>query len=168
MKGRAPASTNRKEYPMSDNLIHSAFTVERIYPASIDRVFACFADTEKLRRWLVEGEGWTIDAFSNNFEVLGFQRSLFRWQGGPQISNDGIYHEIVEKERIITSYSMAMEGKIFSVSLLTTEFKEQDGGTLLTLTEQGTYMGDENSAANREEGFRGLLDKLGEEIATNG
>jgi uncharacterized protein YndB with AHSA1/START domain len=150
---------------MTDNLVHSAFTVERHYPAPVDKVFACFADTEKPRRWLIEGEGWTIDGFTNDFSVLGFQRSLFRWQGGPQISNDGIYHEIVENERLITSYSMAMEGKIFSVSLLTQTFEEKDGGTLLTLTEQGTYMGDESAVKGREEGFRELLGKLGEEVA---
>lgn len=56
-------------------------------------------------------------------------------------------------------------GKIFSVSLLTQTFEAKDGGTLLTLTEQGTYMGDENAVAGREEGFRELLGKLGEEIA---
>lgn len=150
---------------MTEKLVHSAFTVERHYPAPVDKVFACFADTEKLRRWLIEGEGWTTDAFSNDFNVLGFQRSLFRWQDGPQISNDGIYHEIVENERIITSYSMAMEGKIFSVSLLTQTFEEKDGGTLLTLTEQGTYMGDENAVKGREEGFRELLGKLAQEVA---
>lgn len=150
---------------MTDKLVHSAFTVERHYPAPVGQVFSCFADTEKLRRWLIEGEGWTIDGFTNDFTTLGFQRSLFRWQGGPQISNDGIYHEIVENERIITSYSMAMEGKIFSVSLLTQTFEEKDGGTLLTLTEQGTYMGDESAVAGREEGFKELLGKLGEEVA---
>ena len=150
---------------MTDTLVHSAFTVERHYPAPPQRVFACFADTERLRRWLVEGDGWTTDAFTNDFRVLGFQRSLFRWKDGPQISNDGIYHEIVQNERIITSYSMAMEGKIFSVSLLTQTFEASDGGTLLTLTEQGTYMGEEGAVAGREEGFRELLGKLAEEVA---
>lgn len=153
---------------MTNELVHSAFTIERRYPFPPAKVFACFADTDKLRRWLIEGEGWTIDGFTNDFSVLGFQRSLFRWQGGPQISNDGIYHEIVENERIITSYSMAMEGKIFSVSLLTTEFREEGGETVLTLTEQGTYMGDKDAPAGREEGFRELLGKLGEELASQG
>lgn len=152
---------------MTDELVHSAFTIKRHYPAPVEKVFSCFADTEKLRRWLIEGEGWTIDGFTNDFSVLGFQRSLFRWQGGSQISNDGIYHEIVENERIITSYSMAMEGKIFSVSLLTQTFEEKNGGTLLTLTEQGTYMGDESAVKGREEGFKELLGKLGDEIARN-
>jgi len=152
---------------MSDSPIHSAFTIERHYPAPPAKVFACFAETEKLRRWLVEGEGWTIYDFTHDFRVGGFDRSLFSWQAGPRISNDGVYHEIVENRRIISSYSMGMDGNIFSVSLLTTEFREDNGGTLLTMTEQGAYMGDENSAANREEGFRGLLDKLGEEIARN-
>jgi uncharacterized protein YndB with AHSA1/START domain len=150
---------------MTDKLVHSAFTIERHYPAAVEKVFSCFADTGKLRRWLIEGEGWTIDGFSNDFNALGFQRSLFRWQDGPQISNDGIYHEIVENERIITSYSMAMEGKIFSVSLLTQTFEEKDGGTLLTLTEQGTYMGDESAVSDREAGFKELLGKLAEEVA---
>jgi len=153
---------------MTDKLVHSAFTVERHYPATPEKVFACFRDTDKLRRWLVEGEGWSIDGFTHDFQVGGFDRSLFRWQNGPQISNDGVYHEIVDNERIITSYSMAMEGKIFSVSLLTQTFEARDGGTLLTMTEQGTYMGDESAVAGREEGFRELLGKLGEEIARNG
>lgn len=152
---------------MTDKLVHSAFTIERHYPAPVATVFACFADTEKLRRWLIEGEGWTTDAFTNDFSPLGFQRSLFRWQDGPQMSNDGVYHEIIENERIITSYSMGLEGKIFSVSLLTQTFEAKDGGTLLTLTEQGTYMGDENAVAGREEGFRELLEKLAEEVARN-
>jgi uncharacterized protein YndB with AHSA1/START domain len=167
MTGHAPNSKNRKEYKMSDNPIHSAFTIERHYPAPPAKVFACFAETEKLRRWLVEGEGWTIYDFTHDFRVGGFDRSLFSWQSGPKISNDGVYHEIAENRRIISSYSMGMDGNIFSVSLLTTEFREDNGGTLLTMTEQGAYMGAENSAANREEGFRGLLDKLGEEIARN-
>ena len=153
---------------MTDRIVHSAFTVERHYPVSPEKVFACFRDTDKLRRWLVEGEGWTIDGFTHDFRVGGFDRSLFRWQNGPQISNDGVYHEIVDNERIITSYSMAMEGKIFSVSLLTQTFEARDGGTLLTLTEQGTYMGDDSAVASREEGFRELLGKLGEEITRSG
>lgn len=152
---------------MTEKLVHSAFTVERHYPAPVEKVFACFAEAEKLRRWLVEGEGWTIDAFTHDFHVGGFDHSLFRWQNGPQISNDGVYHEIVDNERIITSYSMGMEGKLFSVSLLTQTFEPKDGGTLLTLTEQGTYMGGESAVAGREEGFRELLSKLGEEIARN-
>ena len=145
-------------------LYHSSFTIERHYPAAPDKVFDCFAKEEKLRRWLVEGEGWTVDAFRHDFTVGGKDHSAFRWQNGPQITNDGVYHEIVENERIITSYSMAMEGKTFSVSLLTQTFEARDGGTLLTQTEQGTYFNDPNAAKGREEGFRGLLDSLGAEV----
>ena len=144
-------------------LYHSSFTVERLYPASPAKVFACFAIEEKLRRWLVEGEGWTVERFTHDFTVGGFDRSAFRWQGGPLISNDGVYFDIVDNERIITSYSMALEGKTFSVSLLTHTFEARDGGTLLTLTEQGTYFGDPDAAKGREEGFRGLLESLGQE-----
>jgi uncharacterized protein YndB with AHSA1/START domain len=151
---------------MTNELVHSAFTVERRYPFPAAQVFACFADTDKLRRWLVEGEGWTIYDFTHDFRVGGFDHSLFSWQQGPKISNDGVYHEIVENRRIISSYSMGMDGGIFSVSLLTTEFREENGETVLTLTEQGTYMGDKDAVAGREEGFRELLGKLGDELVS--
>ena len=144
-------------------LYHASFTVERLYPASPARVFACFAKEEKLRRWLVEGEGWSVDAFRHDFTIGGRDHSAFRWQKGPLITNDGVYHDIVDNERIIISYSMAMEGKIFSASLLTHTFEARDGGTLLTLTEQGTYYSDPNAAKGREEGFLGLLAELGKE-----
>ena len=146
-------------------LYHSSFTVERHYPASPAKVFACFSNEAKLRRWLVEGEGWSVDRFTHDFTVGGKDHSAFRWQGGPLITNDGVYHDIVDNERIIISYSMAMEGKTFSVSLLTHTFETKDGGTLLTLTEQGTYFNDPNAAKGREEGFLGLLDSLGAEAA---
>jgi uncharacterized protein YndB with AHSA1/START domain len=146
-------------------LFHSSFTIERHYGASPARVFDCFAKEEKLRRWLVEGEGWTVDRFTHDFTVGGRDHSAFRWQNGPLITNDGVYHEIVDNERIITSYSMALDGRIFSVSLLTQTFEARDGGTLLTMTEQGTYFNDANAAKGREEGFLGLLDSLGAEVA---
>lgn len=149
---------------MSETMLyHANFTVERLYPVTPARLFACFAREEKLRRWLVEGEGWTIEHFSHDFTVGGFDHSAFRWQNGPLINNDGCYHEIVENQRIIISYAMALEGKTFSVSLLTHTFEQKDGGTLLTLTEQGTYFNDPNAVKGREEGFLGLLDSLGAE-----
>lgn len=39
------------------SVVHSTFSLERVYDASPSRVFAAFEDLPTKRRWMVEGEG---------------------------------------------------------------------------------------------------------------
>ena len=142
------------------------FTVERTYKASPERVFDAWADPVKKRRWFVEGEGWTIDAYESDFREGGFERSRFRFKDGPEMTNDTVFLDIVPNRRIVCSYGMTMAIKRFSVSLATVEFELNGSGTLLRCTEQGAYFegSGENPAAGRREGFAGLLDALATEL----
>jgi uncharacterized protein YndB with AHSA1/START domain len=144
---------------------HATFTIERLYDASPARVFQAHADIAAKRRWFAEGEGWEIDSFESDFTVGGFERSRFRFQGGPPITNDTVFQDIVPNERIIFAYWMTVDGVPISASLATTELKAEGSGTRLRFTEQGAYLDGHDQVKDREEGTRQLLEALAKELA---
>ncbi|MBN9439104.1 SRPBCC family protein [Bosea sp. (in: a-proteobacteria)] len=139
---------------------HASFTIERSYAAPPAKVFAAFADPAIKRRWFAEGEGWTVEQFDVDFRVGGFERSRFRYQGGPPITNESVYQVIQPNERIILAYAMAIDGVPLSGSLLTMEYLPEGSGTKLVFTEQGAYLGGKGDPVHREEGSRELLESL--------
>ncbi len=141
-------------------VVHASFTIERSYAASPARVFAAFSDPAQKRRWFAEGEGWEVEQFDVDFRVGGHERSRFRFQGGPPITNDTVYQVIQPNERIILAYTMTVDGAPISGSLLTMEFVPDGSGTRIVLTEQGAYLDGENAPALREEGSRELFESL--------
>lgn len=151
---------------MSQPIYFETFVIERKYKASPERVFAAWADPVQKRRWFVEGEGWTIDAYETDFREGGFERSRFRFQGGPEMTNETVYHDIVPNRRIISSYGMTLAGARFSVSLATLELEASGAGTLLRYTEQGAYFDGQGAKGveGREAGCRELFEKLAEEL----
>jgi uncharacterized protein YndB with AHSA1/START domain len=143
---------------------HATFAVERVYPHSPARVFHALSDEGTARRWRAEGEGWHINEFKIDFRVGGGEVSRFSYQGGPEIRLDAQYHEMVPNERIVFTYRMTMGTQPLSVSLTTIELFAEDRGTRLIQTEQGAYFGEGESVQGREEGTRGLLERLAEEL----
>ncbi len=143
---------------------HATFTIERSYDASPARVFKAHTDKVAKRRWFVEGEGFTIESYEMDFRVGGKESSRFRFQGGPLMTFDAVHHDIVPNERIVTAYSMTMDGNTISVSLATTELRAEGKGTRLVFTEQGAYVDGHDDVAGREEGSRGLLEALDKEL----
>lgn len=139
---------------------HASFTIERSYAASPAKVFAAFADPAIKRRWFAEGEGWAVEQFDVDFRVGGFERSRFRYQGGPPITNESVYQVIQPNERIILAYAMAIDGVPLSGSLLTMEYLPEGSGTKLIFTEQGAYLDGKDGPVHREEGSRELLESL--------
>jgi uncharacterized protein YndB with AHSA1/START domain len=148
-------------------MVHGTFTVERRYDTAPARVYRAWADAAIKRRWFVEGEGWQIDEFSMDFRVGGREFSRFRFQGGPEITAESVYQDIVPERRIVVTYVMTVAGKRISVSLATTQIEAAGGGTKLVCTEQGVYFDDPEALRNREAGFRELLEQLDKELKTH-
>jgi uncharacterized protein YndB with AHSA1/START domain len=76
-----------------------------------------------------------------------------------------VYREIVPNRRIIFTSTMAMEVRCFSISLGTVELLPTEKGTDLILTLQSAFLEGADGPEMREAGWRGLLDKLGKELA---
>lgn len=148
-------------------ITHHTFTLERRYPQPPAKVFRAFADAASKRRWMVEGDGFTVESHSLDFRVQGWERSRFRFHGGPLMTNDSVHLDIVENRRIVVAYAMAIGGKPLSASLLSVELFSDGGGTRLVLTEQGQYFDAPDHGPQREEGTRGLLERLAVELERN-
>jgi uncharacterized protein YndB with AHSA1/START domain len=146
---------------------HGTFFIERRYDAAPPRVFAAWSDADSKRAWHVEGKGWEIRSYELDFREGGRESGSFRFLDGVKVfgeettfSNETVYDEIVPNERLIFTYSMSRNGKRFSVSLATVEFKPDGGGTRLMFTEHAAFFEGADGMQMREQGWRELLGKL--------
>jgi uncharacterized protein YndB with AHSA1/START domain len=146
------------------------FTIERRYPAHPSKVFAACADPMLKKSWYAESDTHELKAFESDFHVGGAERLTYMFGGaspfpGAELINEGVYHDIVDQQRIVTSSRMAFQGTPISVALETIEIAEVDGETALTLTFQGVFFEGADGAEMREQGWRELLDRLGRSLA---
>lgn len=138
------------------------FTIERTYKHSPERVFRAFKEPAAHYRWFVSGEGWEIADYTHDFQVGGHEHGRFRPVGHPAMfGNDTWYLEIRPGQRIVSAYTMSMDGKPMSHSLAIIELQgDGKGGCRLVYTEQGAYYGDEGDVRNRRAGCEELFGKL--------
>jgi len=153
------------------SVVHNTFSIERTYPASPSRVFSAFSNPATKRRWFAEGEGWEVQEFTVDFRVGGHELARFRFKGhvqghgdSPEMRNDTTYQDIVPDRRIVFAYTMTVGEKRISASLATVEIVPAGDGTRLAFTEQGAFFDGSDRPEGREEGWRALLDALGEEL----
>jgi len=144
----------------SEGLSHDSFLIERVYPNCRDHVWAAWSDPDKKRAWF--GDGLTEIDFCEG----GVQRGSFKNHMGDH-SNETTFFEITDRERIVFAYSMAMNGVIHSVSLVTVVFEDQGGGTLLRYFEQMCIIPPSDGVEGRRQGWQALLDSLEDFLATD-
>lgn len=150
--------------------VHGNFTIERRYPVAPAKVFAACADPAIKKSWYAESETHDIKAFDSDFRVGGCERLTY-WFGpdtpfpGVELTNDGVFQDIVDGERIIIASRMAIAGRPISVALETIEIAEADSGTALTCTFQGVFFEGSDGPVMREQGWSDLLDRLGRFVA---
>jgi uncharacterized protein YndB with AHSA1/START domain len=139
---------------------HDTFVIERIYPAPVTQVFGAWAEPTIKARWFAGsaealGAGYDLD-----FRVGGREVNRGGPPGGPVYTYDSEFRDIVPEQRIVYTYEMHADEARLSVSVATVEFRNLDATTQLILTEQGVFLDGHDTAAQREEGMRSLLDSL--------
>jgi uncharacterized protein YndB with AHSA1/START domain len=142
-------------------LAHSGFTLTRDYPAPVDSVWRAFAEEERKREWFGDGDTFARNEWTFDFRVGGRDIDEARFHGGPVSRYEGVYTDIVEHSRIVTTYDMWLDRVHMSTSVASFEFQPIPDGTRLTHVEHGVFF-DEFWADSpaREEGMRGLLESL--------
>jgi uncharacterized protein YndB with AHSA1/START domain len=137
---------------------HETITIERILPHGRDRVWSAWAVMEKKAAWF--GHGLT----QLEFRPGGAERLTFASDMGTH-TNETRYFEIAERQRIVFAYSMAVNGKIHTVSLATVVFADHGAGTRLTYTEQMCVIPPSDGAEGRRNGWQALLKALEDFLA---
>jgi uncharacterized protein YndB with AHSA1/START domain len=139
----------------------------RVFDAPREIVFKAWTDPERLKRW------WGPNGFTNPVCELdprpgGAIRIHMRGPDGTVYPNRGVFHEIVEPERLVFSIGADdQQGNIIIEVVNTVTFTEQGGKTTLTLqsriikatAEAAPYL------AGMESGWSQALDHLAAEIA---
>jgi uncharacterized protein YndB with AHSA1/START domain len=139
---------------------HDTFVIERTYDIPIAQVFRAWADPTLKARWFAGtaealGAGYALD-----FQVGGREVNRGGPPGGPVYTYESEFRDIVPEQRIVYTYEMYADDDRISVSVATVEFRSRETTTQLVLTEQGVFLDGHDTAAQREEGTRSLLDSL--------
>lgn len=146
------------------SVTHATFTIERLYEASVARVFAAWAKPEAKQRWFACHGDWTPGRFELDFTIGGREHLSTRDTDGVDHIYDAIYQDIVPGERIIYAYQMHLDTQRISVSLATVEFRSEGNGTRLVFTEQAAFLDGYDRPAEREIGTRAGLENLAREL----
>jgi uncharacterized protein YndB with AHSA1/START domain len=141
---------------------HSTFTLERRYPVSVERVFEAWANPQARKRWMAQGA-----EHSQDFVVGGLETVKGLDGQGRPLTYQAQYAEIVTNERILTTSTLHTEDRLSTVSVTSVEFREEDAGTLLVLTEHGVYLPGQEQPAWREHGTAEQLDALAAEFTAS-
>ena len=150
--------------------VHGSFTVERRFPVAAAKVFAACADPALKRSWFAESDTHDVEVFESDFRVGGTERLAYRFRPnsplpGAELTSHGLFHDIVDQQRIVSSSHMAVNGRTISVALETIELAEVRSETILTLTFQGVFLEGSDGPVMREQGWNVLLDQLGRAVA---
>ena len=137
----------------------AAGPIERDYPHPPERVFTAWADPNVKVRWF-DLSGADNPDYHSDFRVGGTES--FRTPAGasPLFTYDAQYRDIVEHQRIVTTYEMSMDGRRLSVSVATVELTGTKTGTRLAYTEQGAYLDGLDNPQSRRTGTNSQLDNL--------
>ncbi|MGV0745088.1 SRPBCC family protein [Mycolicibacterium sp. XJ870] len=141
-------------------ITHSTFTLERRYPATVERVFAAWANPEARRRWMAQGA-----EHSQSFAVGGLETVKGFDPEGRALTYEARYAEIVPNERILTTSTLHTEDRLSTVSVTSVEFRAEGADTCVVLTEHGIYLPGQEQPQWREHGTAQQLDTLAAEFA---
>jgi len=139
---------------------HDTFVIARIYPVPVTQVFGAWADPMLKARWFAGSADALGAGYDLDFRVGGREVNRAGPPGGPVYTYQSEFHDIVPEQRIIYTYEMYADETRISVSVATVQFRSRDATTQLVLTEQGVFLDGHDTAAQREEGTRILLDSL--------
>ena len=139
---------------MTTDLQHNdGFEIDRRIDAPLARVWRAWADPDQKRAWF-GGSLTEID-----FRVGGIERGAFE-DGMGRHTKECTFFEIEDEARIVYAYSMAVNGRVHTVSLVTLLFAAEGDATRLRHVEQMCVIPPSDGVPGREHGWTVLLQQL--------
>jgi uncharacterized protein YndB with AHSA1/START domain len=154
---------------VTEPAVHATFIIEKTYPHPLTKVFSAFANPELKSRWFNPGHRQPDASDEHDFRIGGIERTKWLMDEttpfpGAPMTRISLYLDIAPEARIVTGSNMAINGRVFSSSLLTFEFAAEGEATRLTVTHQGAFFEHADGPAMREAGWRKVLERLGESL----
>jgi uncharacterized protein YndB with AHSA1/START domain len=146
---------------------HDTFVIARTYDAPVASVFRAWADPNRKARWFAGSADALGHGYELDFQVGGEEVNRGGPPGGPVYTYTAQFRDIVIDRRIVSTSEMFADDSLISVTVATVEFRESGDATELVLTEQGVFLDGQETAAQREEGTRSLLNSLADWLAGN-
>ncbi len=154
MTGSSPKVSAAK-HPAEVELV-----ITRLFDAPRDLVFKCWTEPKQLARWWGPS-GFTLPVCEMDLRPGGAYRFCMRSPEGRDYWVEGIYHEIIEPERIV--FSAVLQDEPGREVRTTVTFAEQEGRTQLRLHQ--TFV-DSVLTRGTLQGWNESLDRLAELIET--
>jgi len=140
---------------MSDTLTKPSLTIKRRFNASPAKVFAAWTDPDKMKHWMGPAQVKAVRA-ETDLRRGGRYSIMMLTSAGENHDVSGVFREVIENERLV--YTWSWKSTPERESLVTVTFKDDAGGTLLTLTHEQFF--DEAVRDSHQGGWNGALDKL--------
>ena len=99
-----------------------------------------------------------------DFRVGGREVNCGSHEGGPRLTFESRYQDIVPDERIVYTSTLSAGDVVSTVSITTVEFSPEGQGTRLLLTEHGTFLDGREEPSWREQGTSDWLAALGADL----
>jgi len=149
------------------SISHGTVALERIYPASVEKVFAALSDETALIEWSSPGDGWMLRYARFEFRPGHTDIAHFGPIGDEPYVNEATYFDIAPDRRIVFSSTIAHRGRLTFAGIVTMELEQAGQGTLLRLNETGAYLDGADSVEGHREGWVGMLGGLGHWLKRN-
>ena len=132
-----------------------SLTIKRRFNAPPEKVFAAWTDPEKVKRWMGPGAVEVMRA-ECDLRVGGRYRWLMKSPDGEEYDVSGVYREVVANKKLV--FTWAWKSTPERESLVTLTFKDDDGGTVMTLVHEQFF--DEAARDSHQGGWNGAMEKL--------
>lgn len=107
--------------------------IERVFDAPRALLFKLWTDPEHGKHWMGPQDHPVVHMEADLRPGGHWRKCLRPLHGGPDRWQSGVYHEVVEPERLVFTYAWEHEtGKRGHETLVTVIFEEEDGKTRMT------------------------------------
>jgi len=144
---------------MSDKLQHAMIKLQHSCSAPLELVFSEFADPAARARWSAPSNDELLYDEAD-FQIGG--KDAFRCgpKGDLKFRGETHYLEIVLNTRVVSSETVALDGRRLAVALTTLDFEPTKDGTLLTVTIQVVSFVGPDMIHSYESGNQSALNNL--------
>ncbi|MGG1943959.1 SRPBCC family protein [Trinickia sp. NRRL B-1857] len=133
---------------------HGTFTLNRVWAATPERVFAAWSDPQVKAQWFTgPADRWSLIRRSMDFRVGGQEVLEGRFdESGVETLFDARFHVIEPARRLVYAYDLHHSGRFHSVTLSSLELEPSGQSTRVSYTEQIVFLDGSDGTEKRREG----------------